>query len=72
MTEWKRYRKHAITEMIPWTPDVSMDAITVGVEDRADHPRDGDMVARNPANPSDMWLVAKDFFEANYVSADDR
>ena len=70
MSEWKKYRKSTVTEMIPWSADVSMDAITVGVEDRADHPRLGDMVARDPANPSDMWLVVKEFFEANYVSAD--
>jgi len=64
---WKKYRKGTITEMMPWTPDVSMDAVTVGVEFRANHPRKGDMVARDPNNPSDMWLVVEEFFDNNYV-----
>ena len=68
---WKKYRKSTVTEIMPWSADVSMDAVSMGPEDRASgHPREGDMVARNPANPSDMWLLTKEFFEANYVSAD--
>ena len=29
-------------------------------------PRDGDMIARNPKNHLDQWLVAKQYFEDNF------
>lgn len=29
-------------------------------------PKKGDMIAINPNNPDDMWLVAKKFFQDNY------
>jgi hypothetical protein len=32
-------------------------------------PKEGDMIARNPENHLDQWLVAKDFFEQNYTLA---
>lgn len=29
-------------------------------------PKDGDMIARNPKNHNDQWLVAKQYFEDNF------
>lgn len=29
-------------------------------------PKIGDMVARNPKNHKDQWLVAKEYFESNF------
>ena len=29
-------------------------------------PKAGDMIARNPKDPTDMWLIAKAFFEVHY------
>lgn len=29
-------------------------------------PREGDMIARNPENHNDQWLVAKQYFENNF------
>jgi len=29
-------------------------------------PKVGDMIARNPKNHNDMWLVAKVYFEDNF------
>jgi len=29
-------------------------------------PKEGDMIARNPENHSDQWLVAKEYFENNF------
>ena len=42
------------------------DGVSVSAEDT---PEEGGMIACNPANPTDKWYVAKDFFEANYVPA---
>lgn len=33
-------------------------------------PKHGDMIARNPCKSKDMWLVAKQYFEENYVLKD--
>ena len=29
-------------------------------------PKVGDMIARNPKNHNDLWLVAKDYFQDNF------
>lgn len=29
-------------------------------------PKIGDMIARNPSNHNDKWLVAKEYFEKNF------
>jgi hypothetical protein len=33
-------------------------------------PQIGDMIARNPKNHDDQWLVAKQYFEDNFEPAD--
>lgn len=35
----------------------------------AGSPKQGDMIARNPDNHNDMWLVAADYFEKNFEPA---
>ncbi len=41
--------------------------ISVSNEDaKAGSPKAGDMVARNPKNHDDQWLVAKQYFEDNF------
>lgn len=46
------------------------DSVSISKADiESGSPKDGDMIARNPDNHLDQWLVAKDFFEANYVLA---
>ena len=43
--------------------------IPVSISDadlKAGSPKIGDMIARNPKNHLDQWLVAKDYFEDNF------
>ena len=62
------YRKNQLQKLIPWTPNMPMALVSVSAADRANgSPKEGDMIAFNPKNPSDMWLVAKQFFDDNYV-----
>jgi len=43
------------------------EGVSVSVEDRKDgSPLVGDMIARNPDNHKDMWLVAATYFKANF------
>ncbi|MGL4219984.1 MAG: hypothetical protein ACRCSS_05050 [Shewanella sp.] len=64
------YTKKAKQQLEPWTPDTDMTKVSVSAADlSAGSPKPGDMIAINASNSEDRWLVAKDFFEANYVYA---
>jgi hypothetical protein len=57
--------------MRPYLVGEPMTYIAVSVIDRAmGSPQPGDMIARNPANPNDQWLVAKQYFADNYEPAE--
>jgi hypothetical protein len=62
-----KYRRKAIAELRPYIQDESMVDISVSIEDfKNGSPKEGDMIARNPANHADQWLVSKEYFEANF------
>ena len=67
MTEFKQYRRKQIAELRPYTAGESMDGIMVSSEDRsAGSPKHGDMIARNPKNHKDQWLVSAQYFSDNF------
>lgn len=71
MSDFKLYRKKQLGEMRPYiVGEVLSDFVSISKEDRNNgSPKDGDMIARNPENHSDQWLVSKKFFEDNYTLA---
>lgn len=70
--EYKQYRRTQIAEMRPYQPGedlsaTSGSAVSVAEVDRAaGSPQAGDMIARNPANHADKWLVAAQYFADNF------
>ncbi len=68
MSEFKQYRRTQIAEMRPYLPEEPFDAsISISmVDSHAGSPKLGDMIARNPANHADQWLVAAEYFAANF------
>ena len=67
MTDFVQYRRSQIAELRPWYEGDDMSRISVSAPDReAGSPKDGDMIARNPANHDDQWLVAEAYFLANF------
>lgn len=43
------------------------DNVSVSPEDAKNgHPRIGDMIARNPNNHDDQWLVTEEYFKENF------
>jgi hypothetical protein len=65
--DFKQYRRTQIAEMVPWTPAFIMDGVSVTDVDRANgSPKDGDMIARNPKNHNDKWLIAAQYFADNF------
>ena len=49
------------------TEDDNRIAVSISAVDRRNgSPKVGDMIARNPKNHNDQWLVAKEYFEDNF------
>ena len=47
-----------------------MDGISISDADaKAGSPKDGDMIARNPEDHDDQWLVAAQYFADNFEAA---
>lgn len=69
MAEFNRYRRKQIAELADWQPGFDMTGVSVSEADKAaGSPKQGDKIARNPANHADRWLVAADYFAANFES----
>lgn len=80
MGGWKKYVRTNIAEMRPVTDDEIVfyetfaflrDAdgnnISISEQDiKNGSPQEGDMIARNPNNHNDKWLVAEDYFKENF------
>ena len=70
MKIFKQYRRKNVSEMRPYVEGENLETqtpkVSISDEDlKAGSPKDGDMVARNPKNHNDQWLVAKKYFEEN-------
>ena len=83
--EFKKYRRTQIAEMRPVIEsDISLfdngliiiygdNEVVISISDedlKNGSPKLGDMIARNPENHNDVWLVAKDYFEQNFEGYD--
>ena len=67
MTEFKQYRRSQIAELTEWVPGYDMSRVSISAPDReAGSPKAGDMIARNPKNNDDQWLVAARYFADNF------
>lgn len=67
MYDFKPYRRKQIAQLAPWEPGYDMTDVSVSVEDtKAGSPKAGDMIARNPKNHADQWLVAGAYFADNF------
>ena len=82
MEDFKQYRRTQIAEMRPVNEedikayhadkrihsirDTEFRVSIYDVDKANGSPKIGDMVARNPKNHNDQWLVAKQYFEDNF------
>lgn len=72
ITEFKQFRRKAIAELREVTTEeittkVLDTKISISQVDKENgSPKAGDMIARNPFNHNDQWLVAKEYFEENF------
>jgi hypothetical protein len=78
--KFQKFRRTQIAEMRPVTQEdieaynqhagqliVDVVNISISIEDlKAGSPKLGDMIARNPKNHLDQWLVAEQYFKDNF------
>ncbi len=83
-SEFKQYRRKQIAELRPYVPGENMvaqvgeigsetlRAISVNEDDRISKgsPKLGDMIARNPKDHLDQWLVEAKYFADNFEPID--
>ena len=67
MNEYKQYRRKQIAELADWTQWSDLAGVSISQADKDNgSPKVGDKIARNPANHTDRWLVAAEYFAANF------
>jgi hypothetical protein len=65
--DFAQYHRKQIAELRPWKPGDDMMPVSVSREDvRNGSPKVGDMIARNPKNHDEQWLVAAQYFADNF------
>lgn len=65
--EFKPFRRKQIAELRPYVPGEDLGTTSVSETDRtAGSPKEGDMIARNPKNHEDQWLVSAAYFADNF------
>jgi hypothetical protein len=71
MSGFRQYRRKQIAELRPYLHGEDLSAVSISQADRdAGSPQIGDMVARNPKNHADQWLVSAGYFSDNFEPAD--
>jgi len=67
MSDFQQYRRSQIAELRQWRPGDDISGVSVSAPDKeAGSPKPGDMIARNPKNHADQWLVAAQYFADNF------
>jgi hypothetical protein len=75
--EFQRYKHLGFVEARPVTKEeinlphqeLQLKGISISQVDVENHsPKQGDMIARNPQNPKDQWLIAEKYWNENYHS----
>lgn len=74
MSAFVKYRRSQIAELRPWAgEDLDLIKVSISAPDReAGSPKPGDMIARNPKNHADQWLVAAQYFADNFEPYEER
>ena len=68
LSEFKQYRRKQIAQIREYVPGETLSGrVSISAVDRdAGSPKLGDMIARNPDNHDDQWLIAADYFGKNF------
>ncbi len=69
---FKKYRRKQIAELRPYKENEVLEInVSISEADKENgSPKVGDMIARNPQNNKDQWLVAEEYFKNNFEPLD--
>lgn len=71
MSEFKQHRRKGNSEMRPYINGEVLVNVSISHEDMKEgSPKEGDMIARNPNNHNDQWLVSKKYYDENLEPVD--
>ena len=71
MSEFSPYRRKSISEMRPYIQGEILEGVSISAIDIENgSPLVGDMIARNPKNHKDQWLVSEQYFQDNLEAVD--
>lgn len=63
---WNQYKRKGLSEMRPYESGETLEGVSISQADKDNgSPKVGDMIARNPINHLDQWLVAEKYFNDN-------
>lgn len=67
-SEFKRYHRKHVAELRPYVAgEILSQRISISASDlEAGSPKPGDMIARNPKDHGDQWLVSAQYFRENF------
>lgn len=66
--EFQEYQRISKAQLRPYIIGEDLAGVFISPENaKAGSPQQGDMIARNPDNHSDQWLVSKAYFNANFA-----
>lgn len=69
---FEKYRRTDVAELRPYEPGEQLSDVSISAADRKNgSPKRGDMIARNPKDHTDQWLVAKKYFKDNFMQMND-
>lgn len=70
-TMFQKFKRKEMAELRPYIEgEVLPEAVSISKADKDNgSPRAGDMIARNPKNHDDQWLVAEQYFKDNFDPA---
>jgi hypothetical protein len=70
MKPYTLYRRKNLAEMRPYEPGEPLEGVSISEADRLNgSPKAGDMIAHNPRNHADQWLVSAQYFAENFEPA---
>lgn len=70
MSKFKEYLRTSLGELRPYVPGEDLSGVCVSpICVKQGSPQEGDMIARDPKNHADQWLVSRDYFKENYGNA---
>ncbi len=65
---FQSYQRRQIAELREWVPGDDLTNVSISGPDRDNgSPKAGDMIARNPKNHEDQWLVSAAYFADNFA-----